>query len=172
LGLFFGVAGSLTLFLLMIQFESYVSSTKSEVDDETLLKAPSYDDDLKHMDFDSIIVNLNEELGSKKQEIHALIAEITELKMQIKKNPPITEKSYAGMPVACSAPQYAEKPIYKDEYLQEVVDRHEIEEEEEEIIQPPKQYKNHGSFETRALDIEKIEQSLYSRDNRVEVTRL
>jgi len=144
----------------MIQFETFVNSSKSELDENALLKSSLYEDDQKHIDFDAIIINLNAELDSKKQEIQALFTEISELNMQIKKTAPIIEKSY----VEKTTPLMVNTLPQADGMVVDEV-------EEKEIHEPRKSY-NESFFETRALDIEKIEQSLYSRDNRVEVTRL
>lgn len=142
-GLFFAIAGTLTLFMLMIQFETAVQASKSE-DEEEASRNLSFEADQAHLDFDTIIINLNAELDSKKREIEKL--EIQNLGLETR---------------------------LKDTLSQVIKNEEPIEEEEEE--EEPTfsgQIAKSLSFEHIALENEKIEQSLYSKDNRVEVTRL
>ena len=145
-GLFSGIAGTLALFLMMIQFEATVSASKSDEDDSSISKHSLFEDDQAHIDFDSIILNLNTELSSKKQESEKLEKANLELKLKL------------------------EEALKTQELIQasKVEEEDEEEEEEEELFNNSKGQ----SFESRALDIEKIEQNLYGKDNRVEVTRL
>lgn len=145
-GLFFGIVGTLILFMLMIQFETAVQASKSEQDEDTSNNL-SFEADQAHLDFDAIIINLNAELDGKKREIEKLKLENMSLASRLENKPNQVIKN--------------EEPVEEDE-----------EDEEEEEPTFSGQVAKSLSFENIALDNEKIEQSLYSKDNRVEVTRL
>lgn len=81
-GLFFGIAGSLILFSFMIHFETTINDIKEEESLESSTDPLSLEE-APNIDFDAIIVNLNEELELKKDEIQILAEKNSALKEQL-----------------------------------------------------------------------------------------
>jgi|GEM_PF-2442305 len=161
-GLIFGIAGTLTLFLLMIQFETAVSLTKMDQDEQLSLKHSLFEDDQANLDFDTIIVNLNAELGLKKRESEKLTIRNLELMSRLDEMTKNNQKQNQVTEIKVSE----DEEDMDDEPVQQVVFSVPV------ATPKPTPPLRSPLFENSALDIEKIEQSLYGKDNRVEVTRL
>lgn len=148
-GLTFALAGSLTLFLLMMQFENAVSLEKEEKvdsDNDILPKGFLMEDDVSKNALDEIIINLNKDLEDKNYSIQLLSQENGKLASAVKDFEQQIEKMQAQVKQA---------------------------EVKAEVKQPVVQNPTFEQFQSEALDIKTIEESLYQqRDNRVEVTRL
>jgi len=148
-GLVFAIGGSLTLFLLMMQFENAVSLKKEDEDDEgedILPKAFLFEDDVSKIALDEIIINLNKDLEDKNYSVQSLAQENNKLASSIKDLEQQIERLHSQ----------AKLSEVKAEAKQPIVPNVSVE-----------------PFQSEALDIKTIEESLYQqRDNRVEVTRL
>ena len=148
-GLTFALAGSLTLFLLMMQFENAVSlekENKDNNDDDILPKGFLLEDDVSKNTLDEIIINLNKDLEDKNYSIQSLSQENGKLASAVKDMEQKIEKMHFQV----------KQSEVKAEIKQSVVPNLAVQQ-----------------FQSEALDIKTIEESLYQqRDNRVEVTRL
>lgn len=144
-GLFFAITGSLVLLYLMMQFEQGFSSENES--DEPFL-TPYAEDEKEALN--GIVLNLNEELDTKRKEIQYLSSENFNLKHRLEE---VEIKLKAKIE---EIPQ-----IIENRHQEEIAeDMPEFEEEKAEEI-----------FE-EVLTPTKITENLYRQDNRIEVTRL
>ncbi len=148
-GLFFAIGGSLTLFLLMMQFENAISLDKEDLaNDEEIVPAKAFlfEDDVSKNALDEIIINLNKDLEDKNYAVQSLAQENNKLASSIKELEQQIERLHSQAKLAEVKPE-VKQPIVPNL-----------------AVEP---------FQSEALDIKTIEESLYQqRDNRVEVTRL
>lgn len=83
LGLFFSITGTLILFSLMVQYENSIEEDEPIDSLKTPAETPFVDGSYDQIDFDAIILNLNQELEDKKAMIEKLSKDNTHLKREL-----------------------------------------------------------------------------------------
>ncbi len=152
-GLFFGLTGTLILFSLMIRYETSLDEFQEETEIAPDLQFTEETENLA--DFDTIIVNLNEDLKQKLQEVQTLASENFNLRHRV---------------------EMLEQKI-SNQTLEEVEDENEEEQELNLLRKESEKAKEidylhmNQALQNKVPDISALEQNLYTQ-NKIEVTRL
>lgn len=152
-GLFFAIAGTLVLFSLMIRYEESMDEETEETEIAPDLEFTEETEKL--VEFDTIIVNLNEDLKQKQHEVQTLASENFNLRHRV---------------------EVLEQKI--NNQTQEEVEEENDDEQESNLVRSEAEKKQETNYlnmnqalQNKVPDISALEQNLYTR-NKIEVTRL